>query len=52
MSGRLTPAQARQVRSLVEDGGWSKAEARTLVLMGMGEYVAPVGAQPPVRVSQ
>lgn len=34
---RLTKEQARQVRSLVEDGGWSKAEARELVLAGMGE---------------
>lgn len=37
---RLTKEQARQVRSLVDDGGWSKQDARDLVLMGIGELAA------------
>lgn len=31
---RLTPAQARAVRSLVEDSGYSRKDARVLVLEG------------------
>lgn len=41
MKGRLTKAQAAQVKSLMVDGGWSAKEARALVLAGLGEPQTP-----------
>lgn len=38
---RLTKEQAREARSLVEDCGYSRAEARELVLAGFGEPQPP-----------